>query len=184
MILAGGSGVRLGGADKASLEVGGVTLLETALEATTSADEVVVVGNEVQTSRAVTWTREHPVGGGPAAGLLAGLDAFLTVPDLVCVLAVDMPKVTSVTVTRLVRAVTASADVDAAVIVDAAGRRQTLAGVYRHGRLASARPPDRTQEHGLPIRALVAPLRIVEVAAVGQEAHDVDTWEDLRQLGE
>ena len=44
VILTGGSGVRLGGVDKSTIEIHGQTLLEHALAGTTSADEVVVVG--------------------------------------------------------------------------------------------------------------------------------------------
>ena len=66
VILTGGTGVRLGGVDKASIEIAGQTLLEHALTATAVADEVVVVGPQVPTSRPVTWTREDPPGGGPA----------------------------------------------------------------------------------------------------------------------
>lgn len=161
--------MRLGGVDKASIEIGGVTLLERAITATVAAEEVVVVGEQVLTSRPVTWTRESPAGGGPAAGLLAGLDAFLEQPDVVCVLAVDMPRVTPSTVARL---------------VDEDVRRQTLAGVYRYPSLMSARPSNREHEHGMSIRELVAPLRLVDVAPVGDEAQDVDTWDDLRALDE
>lgn len=184
VILTGGTGTRLGGVDKAAIEIGGITLLERAITATGSAQEVVVVGAQVPTSRQVTWTREDPAGGGPAAGLLTGLDAFSTAPDLVCVLAVDMPRVTRPTVARLVGAMAADPSADAAVLVDAEGIRQTLAGVYRHSALLAARPESREQEHGLSIRRLVAPLRIIGVAAVGDEAHDVDTWADLRALDE
>jgi molybdopterin-guanine dinucleotide biosynthesis protein A len=184
VVLTGGTGARLGGVDKASIEVGGVSLLERALNATSAAGEVVVVGDPVHTSRKVTWTREAPAGGGPAAGLLAGLDAFHDGPDLVCVLAVDMARVTPATVARLVEAVVADPSADAAVLVDDAGRRQTLAGVYRYEALMAARPASRDQEHGLAVRALVGALRIVDVPALGTEAQDVDTWEDLRTLGE
>lgn len=180
--------MRLGGVDKASIEIGGVTMLERAITATVAAEEVVVVGEQVLTSRPVTWTRESPAGGGPAAGLLAGLDAFLVQPDVVCVLAVDMPRVTPSTVARLVAAVSSDHDaamlIDGAVLVDEDGRRQTLAGVYRYPSLMSTRPSNREHEHGMSIRELVAPLRLVDVAPVGDEAQDVDTWEDLRALDE
>ncbi|HET6625351.1 MAG TPA: NTP transferase domain-containing protein [Nocardioidaceae bacterium] len=184
VVLSGGGGVRLGGVDKSSIEVGGVTLLERAISATVAAEEVVVVGERVPTTRPVTWAREDPPGGGPAAGLLTGLDAFSRPPELLCVLAVDMPRVTPSTVVRLVDAVAADPSVDGAMLVDEAGRRQVLAAVYRYGALVSARPADREQEHGMSIRRLVARLRVAEVAAVGKEARDVDTWEDLRELEE
>jgi molybdopterin-guanine dinucleotide biosynthesis protein A len=184
LILTGGTAARMDGVDKASLEVSGVTLLERALAATLSAREVVVVGAEVPTSRPVTWAREDPPLGGPAAGILAGLARLTDAPDLVVVLAVDMPRVNAGTVARLTWAVEADADVDGAVLVDAGGRQQTLAAVYRTASLEAARPADRSQEHGLPVRRLVGGLRLAEVSVVGEEALDVDRWEDLRHLTE
>ncbi len=184
VVLTGGTGSRLGGVDKSSIEIGGITLLEKAITATVSAEEVVVVGEQVLTSRPVTWTREDPADGGPAAGLLAGIDVFLVPPELVCVLAVDMPRVTPSTVARLVDALTEDDQADAAVVVDEHGRQQTLAGVYRYSALMSARPANREHEHGLSIRNLVSALRTIGVRAVGEEARDVDTWEDLRALNE
>jgi molybdopterin-guanine dinucleotide biosynthesis protein A len=182
VILTGGTAVRLGGVDKASIEIGGVTLLERALAATMAAVEVVVVGTEVPTSRPVTWTREDPAGGGPAAGLLAGLDRFARIPDVVCALAVDMPRVNPGTVARLTWAVEADPEIDGALLVDASGRRQPLAAVYRRSSLEAARPADPESEHGLPMRRLIGELGLAEVPSVGEEAHDLDTWEDLRAL--
>ena len=183
VVLTGGSGLRLGGADKASIEVDGITLLERAITATVSADEVVVVGPQVLTSRPVTWTQEDPVDGGPAAGLLAGLDALLVAPELVCVLAVDMPRVTPSTVSRLL-AVVREDDAEAAVLVDEEGSRALLAGIYRFSALMRARPAEHEEEHALPMHSLVSTLRLSGVAAVGGEDRDVDTWKDLEELRE
>lgn len=184
VILTGGTGVRLGGADKASLELDGRSLLEHALAATAAtADRTVVVGTEVPTSRPVRWTREDPPSGGPAAGLLAGLDALEGATPLVCVLAVDMPRFSAATLDRLVAVLGSAGDsADGACLADAGGRLQWLAGVYRYDALAAARPADRAEEHGLSTKRLMSGLRIVAVPAVEEEAHDVDTWEDLRQL--
>ena len=182
VVLAGGTAARLGGADKASLELAGVSLLERALAATISATEVVVVGTPMPTSRPVSWTVEDPPLGGPAAGLLAGLDRLPVVPDLVAVLAVDMPKVNAGTVARLTWAVEADAAVDGALLVDPDGRRQLLAAVYRVSALSAARPADRQQEQGLSVRRLVERMRLVEVPTVGDEARDVDTWDDVEAL--
>jgi molybdopterin-guanine dinucleotide biosynthesis protein A len=170
------------GIDKASIQIAGRTLLERALTASRSAAEVVVVGRQVPTSRPVTWAAEDPPRGGPAAGLLAGLDRFLVPPDLVLALAVDMPRVTTVTVGRLTSAVEADADVDGALLVDPDGRRQPLAAVYRLTALCTARRDLLGRQHGLPMRRLIATLRLAEVAVVGDEAHDVDTWDDLLAL--
>ena len=182
VVLAGGTAVRMGGVDKASLDLDGVTLLERALAATGSATEVVVVGRQVPTSREVTWTVEDPPLGGPAAGLLAGLDRLGPGVELVMLLAVDMPKVNSGTVARLTWAVEADTAVDGAVLVDAEGRRQPLAAVYRVAALSAARPTDPTEQHGLSVRRLIGDLRLVEVPTVGDEARDVDTWDDVRRL--
>ena len=184
VVLAGGTAARMDGVDKASVELAGVTLLERALAATMTAIEVVVVGHQVPTSRPVTWTLEDPAGGGPAAGLLAGLGRFLVAPDLVAVLAVDMPGVTAGTVARLAWVVEGDDGVDGARLVDEDGRAQPLAAVYRREALAAAAPADVEQHHGLPVRRLLAQLRLVDVPAVGDEARDVDTWEALRELRE
>lgn len=185
VILTGGTAVRLDGADKSALEVDGVTLLERALQATLAAVEVVVVGAPAPTTRPVTWAREDPPGGGPAAGLLAGHDAlarFPRPPALVAVLAVDMPRVEAGTLARLTWAVEGADRADGALLVDPGGRRQPLCAVYRAEALQRARPSDPGGEHGMPMRALVSGLSLIEVPAVGREASDVDTWEDLRDL--
>src|SRR3954453_12348291 len=104
VVLAGGRGARLDGVDKAGIEVGGRTLLEWALDAVVDAREVVVVGDPVPTERPGTFTRESPRYGGPAAGLLTGLDALLEVPAYVAVVAVDMPRLTMGTLRRLTEA--------------------------------------------------------------------------------
>ena len=197
VVLSGGTAARMDGADKASLELDGVTLLERALAATVGAVEVVVVGDEVPTSRPVTWTREDPAGGGPAAGLLAALDRFLHAPDLLAVLAVDMPRVTPGTFARLEAALGAatggetseqhaggSPAYDGALLVDGRGRRQPLCAVYRRTALHRARAANAEQEHGLPMHRLTAGLRLAEVPAAQDEAVDVDTWADLRALRE
>lgn len=177
ILLTGGTAARLDGADKAALEVGGRTLLEHALAALAGAGEVVVVGPEVPTSRPVTFRREDPPGGGPAAAVAAGLSGFARRPGVVVVLAVDMPRVTTATVARLLAAATPESD--GAVLVDAAGRAQPLCAAYRTDPLERALPES---ADGLSMRRLVAPLSLVEVPARGAEADDVDTWEDVLRL--
>jgi molybdopterin-guanine dinucleotide biosynthesis protein A len=179
IVLTGGGAARLGGADKASIEVGDRTLLEHAIAALAEAVEIVVVGSEVPTSRPVTFTREDPPGGGPVAGLLAGLQAFAHKPDRVVVLAVDMPLVSSDTVRRLL----AAAQDDGAVLTDGSGRDQYLCAAYSVGALERAgRATDGVGGHGVAMRALVSSLQLARVAAVDDEADDLDTWEDLARF--
>ena len=178
VVLAGGTAARMDGVDKASIEHAGRTLLAYAVDAFLDADEVVVVGPAgVRTERPVTTVFEDPPRGGPVAGLLTGVDALLRTPLLVGVLAVDMPRVTPATMRRLR---VAAAGRDGAFLVDADGRRQ-LAGVLDAARLHAVRP-DLEGQHGMALHRLLAPLDLAEVAATGDEAVDVDSWADLRDL--
>ncbi|MCZ4497833.1 MAG: molybdopterin-guanine dinucleotide biosynthesis protein [Marmoricola sp.] len=183
VVLTGGSAVRLSGADKASIELGGLTLLEHALGALLDIDEVVVVGDPVPTTRPVTFTREDPAGGGPAAGLLAGMGSFARRPDLLVVLAVDMPLITSNTIRRLLDAVPDGSPADGAALIDGSRKLQYLCAVYAVGALERVRPPYE-EEHGLSMKRLVAGLRLEHVPAFGPESRDVDTWDDLLALRE
>ena len=179
VVLAGGTAARMGGIDKAGVELHGRTLLELALDAFLDADEVVVVApDSVPTSRPVTFVCEDPPRGGPVAGLLTGVDALLRRPRLVGVLAVDMPRVTPATMRRLREAAVGH---DGAFLVDGDGRRQ-LAGVLDSDRLAAVRP-DLEGQHGMALHRFLSPLDLAEVASDGDEAVDIDSWADLRDLG-
>jgi molybdopterin-guanine dinucleotide biosynthesis protein A len=183
VVLTGGSAVRIQGADKASIELAGLTLLEHVLGALVEVPEVVVVGDEVPTSRPVTFRREDPPGGGPAAGLLAGLAGFPRPPRLVVVLAVDMPLVTAATLRRLSLVLDADPEWDGALLLDGAGRRQYLCALYRTDALRAAAPPPEEQ-HGLAMHRLVGGLRLAEVKELPGETRDLDTWDDLVALRE
>lgn len=178
VVLAGGTAARMGGVDKAGIELDGRTLLDLAVDALVDADEVVVVApRSVPTARPVTFVCEDPPRGGPVAGLLTGVDALLRTPRVVGVVAVDMPRVTARTWRRLREA---CAGHDGAFLHDHDGRRQ-LAGVLDAGRLAQVRPGLEGQ-HAMALHRLLAPLCLAEVGADGDEAVDVDSWDDLRDL--
>ncbi len=177
VILTGGTASRMGGADKAALGYAGRSLLERALAAVAIANETVVVGPPLETSRPVTFVREHPPLGGPAAGLLAGVDALTREVSWVVVLAVDMPLVDADTVGRLTEA---AAGHDGAFLLGVDHRRQ-LAGVLAAAALERVRPA-RGTESGLPMHRLLATLDLADVAAAGAEARDVDTWDDYEGL--
>lgn len=177
IVLAGGVAARLDGADKASVEVDGRTLLTWALDAVLDAAEVVVVGDPVPTHRPVTFTREDPRHGGPVAALLTGRDALLDPRGVVAVLACDMPFLTTATFRRLRDAAVGH---DGAALVGPDGRRQ-LAMVLAVDRLDAVRP-GLEEQHNLALHRLLAPLDLVEVPAEGREHRDVDTWADLRDL--
>jgi molybdopterin-guanine dinucleotide biosynthesis protein A len=197
IVLAGGAGRRLGGADKAALDVGGRTLLERALDAV-SGVPAVVVGPARPLAAGVFGVCENPAGGGPAAGLVAGLaalEARLGVPALggvprtggplsgevpwralILVLAVDHPGVSPATFSRLVAALR-PAGLRGAVLVSA-GRRHYGVGVYSADALRWSRS-QRPSWHGAALRSLLGLIVDVEVAATESEAEDVDSPEDL-----
>ena len=141
IVVAGGQASRLGGADKATIEMRGRTLLEHTLDAVIDAAEVVVVGKQVVTDRPVTFVVEDPQYGGPVAGLLTGRDSLLRTFPWLAVLAVDMPFITAATIRRLHDAAIGH---DGAVLVVAGGppsarlRRRNRAA--RPGATRTARP--------------------------------------------
>ena len=103
--------------------------------------------------------------------------AFVHRPEVIVVLAVDMPRVTPATLRRLREAAEGH---DGAFLHDREGRRQ-LAGVIDAGRLDAVRP-DLEGQHGMALHRLLAPLRLAQVASSGDEAVDIDSWADLRDL--
>ena len=172
VVLAGAASSRLGGADKATVEVGGRTLLDRALQAVSQAERVVVVGPARPLGVAVTWTEEEPRGGGPAAALAAGL-RVVEAPVLV-VLAVDLPFVDRAVVTALVKAVQ---DAEGAVVSDAAGRDQPLAGAYRTATLR-ARFGDLGVIEGAAMRRLITGMSLHRLVS-DRAAADCDTWREV-----
>jgi molybdopterin-guanine dinucleotide biosynthesis protein A len=186
LVLAGGAGRRLGGVVKADVALAGRSLLDRALDGTREARHVVVVGPAALARPGAPTVREDPPLGGPVAGIAAGLDALLvaagtTPPDQVLVLACDMP-FAAAAVPALRRAL-ARGTADGAVLVDADGRRQPLAGVYRASSLARAVDTCRADGgvRGRSVRSLVAALDLVEVLDP-VAARDADTWDAVTDL--
>lgn len=177
ILLAGGRGSRMGGVRKPLLEVGGTTLLDAAVAAARDARcaPIVGVGETVTAGAAaeITWVREDPPFGGPVAAILAALPV-ITAPRTL-VLACDLPEVAAAV--RLLLAAPAAAD--GACLLDPAGRRQPLTGLYRTDALRRAGAGMPGGGRDAAVRTLLAGLRIAGVAASGRVASDIDTWDDL-----
>jgi molybdopterin-guanine dinucleotide biosynthesis protein A len=169
VVLAGGSGRRLGGVDKPALEVGGRTLLDRVLDACDTAASIVVVGPERTTSRRVTWTREQPPGGGPLAGLAAGL-AHVTAP-VTLLLAADLPFFTPECAAALV--------VAAPAVLMGEGREQWLCSAWPTHLLVAAL--EGVTVEGGRLGAFLDSLGPVRLAwsGPGEPWADIDTAEDL-----
>ena len=175
LVLAGGAGKRMGSdAAKIDLEVGGITLLERALAAVDDAGIIVVVGPRRSVGRPVTFTSEDPPGSGPAAAIVHGLQ--FVAADIVVVLAADAP-FAQPAVPRLLDALRREPTADCAMLTDDTGRRQPLVAAYRLDALWRA--ADGGDWADQSVRALTADLDIVDVSAVGSEALDCDTPEQL-----
>jgi molybdopterin-guanine dinucleotide biosynthesis protein A len=172
IILAGGQGTRLGGRDKAELDVGGRRLLDIALDATAGAGRVIVVGPRRPAPPEVLWRREDPPGGGPVAALAAG--APEVVANRVVVLGVDYPFADPPSVARLLAS---QGDAQGALALDAEDEPQPLFAVYETEalRAALARHPS---PDGAAVRDLVQNLELNRVE-IGPRAMDCDTWRDL-----
>ncbi|WP_420497260.1 molybdenum cofactor guanylyltransferase [Parafrankia sp. FMc2] len=195
IVLAGGLARRMGGVDKATLEVDGARLLDRVLHAVEAARSTVVVGPprpRPAGSRRVRWAREYPPGGGPVAAIAAGLR--LVEAPVVVVLAVDLPFFGAAEVRGLldrldvhsaaVPAVPAvpdgaaadAAPVDVAVLSDPSGRPQYLAAAWRTAVLRAALPADPA---GRSVRSLLAGRQVRAVPADARACLDCDDPEAL-----
>ena len=173
IILAGGRGSRLGGADKPGLVVGTATMAATAVAAAVAAGarQVILVGPDRPDAAAaaagaarpgpagsaagagpLVRVREDPPGAGPIPALRAGM-ARASAP-WVAVLAADLPFLRGDRLGALVAAACGGGPAGA-VIADASGAPQWLAGCWRAGALARALGA----YQGSSLRGLLAPLR-------------------------
>lgn len=176
IIVAGGSGSRLGGVVKADLQVGGQRLLDRVLMAARHARTRLVVG-VVDVPEGVEQTVEDPPGSGPAAGLVAGLDAIADPSEWTLVLACDLPGAEDA-VPQLLRAAMNSQGADGHCLGSADGTPQWLLGIHRSVALRRA-----AADYGDPrqrsVRGLLAPLRLDVIEDVADVGKDVDTWSDV-----
>ena len=169
IILAGGRGTRLGGADKPGLVVGTATMAATVVAAAVAAGarQVILVGPDRPDAAAAAGpgpagsaagagplirVREDPPGAGPVPALRAGL-ARASAP-WVAVLAADLPFLRGDRLGALVAAARGGGPAGA-VIADASGAPQWLAGCWRAGALTRAL----AGYQGSSLRGLLAPLR-------------------------
>ena len=161
-MLTGGRSRRLG-RDKITEVVAGRRLIDRVLAALPV--PVVVVGPDPEVP-GVAVTRENPPGGGPAAGIAAGL-ALVDTP-FVGVLAADMPFAPA----TLLKLPNPRRD---AVVPRAAGHAQPLCARYRAEALRGAQP-----QPGMSMRTLLERLDVEYVDLPEAAFADIDTELDLR----
>ena len=189
VVLTGGGSRRMG-QDKATLDVGGATLLDRTLADVPPEVPVVVAGPPVTMARpGVRFAQEEPPGGGPVAGVDAAL--ALVVAPVVVVLATDLPMVGALPV-ALVRSLVDAPLKDAVLSMDVSGRPQQLCAAYRTDALRAAIAEGGTAT-GVAMREVVGRLRTstLSIIARGEQrgetvavdpTWDIDTPEDLHRL--
>lgn len=152
VVLAGGTSRRFG-SDKLAADVGGMILLDRCLADLPADWELVVVGPDRDLGRRAVVTREHPVGSGPAAAVVAGVAAASG--EVVVTTPGDAPAGAAAAIV-LVEALLAF-DVDAVMGVDQHGHEQPLQLALRRGAItAVAALGDQAADRGA--RRLFVPL--------------------------
>lgn len=178
VVLAGGQGMRLGGVSKADLYIGEQRLLDIVLAAVPAARTRVVVG-EVDVPWDVLRTMEEPPGGGPVAGIQAGLDAITEPCDWTVVMAVDHPGAEPA-VRDLLAAVVEDDPADGWLLADADGTLQWLLGVHRTASLRRAIAASGAD--GVAMRRMLSSLTLNPVPTAA-DLTDLDTPPDLAHWG-
>lgn len=190
VVVLGGGGSRRLGRDKLAVDLGGRTVLQHLLDGLAlqaPGVQVVVVGTPRPVEFPVTWRLEEPPGGGPVAGIAAGLSTATDLTDLddltdltdlddedvVAVVAGDQPFGASGLPVLLAAL---GPDVDGVLAVDGSGREQPLLGVYRVGPLRRAIG---SQPAGRRVRDVVRALRLGRVRVIPAASLDVDTEADV-----
>jgi len=176
IVLCGGSSRRLAGLDKTRESLAGTTVMDHLLNSLPSGWDVVCVGEQRATTRSVKWCRESPAGGGPVAGIAAGLDHLGQLDTDTCVVvAGDMP-FASPALPALVDMLNKRPELDAVLATDPDGRRQPLLAAYRCGMLRAALPHEPA---GARLMSVVETLATGTVACETRVTLDVDTPESL-----
>jgi molybdopterin-guanine dinucleotide biosynthesis protein A len=181
VVLAGGASQRFV-PDKLAEQVEGQPLLDRVLASLPEHVTVVVVGSQREVARPVIFTSEDPPGGGPAAGLVAGVRrALAESAEAILVLPADAPlggQAARILLSRLED----EPSVEAVVAVDAHGREQPLQLALRPAAakvLVTAGGPGGAA--GVSARRLLDALRpsLVAHELAPAELWDIDTPDQL-----
>ncbi|WP_136192826.1 molybdenum cofactor guanylyltransferase [Actinomyces procaprae] len=209
VVLAGGTGRRLGGASKPDVLLDGTRLLDHVLSGIEHVRTelppgrvVVVAPPTVMVPAGVLQALEDPPLGGPVAGIAAGLARLAAVEQAP---ATDAPGTADVVggggrlsaivtcdapdswraLPLLVEALEGRVGVDGACVVDG-DHVQYLLGAYRTAALDAAVAPGGVALRDVAVRRALGGMDLVQVdlhahgEALTRAARDLDTWEDIR----
>ncbi|MEV7395558.1 NTP transferase domain-containing protein [Aeromicrobium sp. NPDC092404] len=170
IVLAGGRGSRLGGVDKAALEIEGETLLTRTLRAVSGAGRVIVAGDPRPLPAGTVLVREEPRFAGPAAAIGAAMTEVHA--PYVFLSGCDHPFLSDA-----VDLLLDEASGDGVIAIDGEGRRQYLMCVLDTAALRASIAAQASLVD-LSVRALMVPLELMEIAIPARAALDIDTWHD------
>ncbi len=193
IVLAGGRGRRLGGADKASIRLRDERLIDRAVGAARriGVERIVVVGPRGATDADAVSVREDPPFSGPLAALAAGLAALESGSaeagdraEWVLLLACDLEHpgaVCDALASALARARDDDRLRDGVLLEDPGGRSQWLAGVYRRSALRDGLDAAGGELADLPLRLAFSRAELIRCPATAEVTADIDTPEDLER---
>lgn len=176
LVLCGGESSRFAGGDKTRADLGGLPLLTRLVAGLPGDWQVVCVGAPRPVGRAVTWAREEPPGGGPVAGIAAGIAAARS--PYVVLVAGDLPFAAAAAPALVAALEAAGPSVDGARALDEGGEPQALLAAYRLAPLTTAVPAD-ARDRG--VRRTLASLTCIDVKVPAHACWDVDTEADLQR---
>lgn len=186
IVVGGGGGQRLGGVSKPDLVLGGVRLIDrvcAALTGACGAGCVAVVPPAVRVPDGVTRTLEDPPGGGPLAGIDAGLSALnLGEGGRVVVVSVDAPGVGEFVPLLLAEPLGEAADGRIVRGGEPEPFDQYLMGVYRVASLRRAIDEAVAaygSVRGVGVRRVLRALDVERVSVSADACRDIDTPEDV-----
>ena len=176
LILTGGTSNRFG-SDKSEAIFEGKALIDFLLSSIPAGVAVVIVGpDRDEFPSEILMIQEVPPGGGPVAGIAAGLSLIET--EYVAVLATDMPYSAALVPLLLENLFN---EVEAAVVVDSEGFQQPFSGVYRASSLLKVLGTNEPLI-GRSMRSVLVALKVKEVPINTDGSRlllDIDTREDL-----
>ena len=189
IVLAGGTGARLGGASKPDVVVRGARLLDHVLAGVERLREqglalgrvCVVAPEEVALPGSVLRALEDPPLGGPVAGIAAGLELLgrcAPVAGLTGILTCDAPSSWQVLPTLHRALAKAGPELDGVCARDGE-HTQYLLGLYRRRALAAAVAPDGAPLRDTAVRRALGTLRVRAIPTARDVVRDLDTWAEV-----
>ena len=187
VVLAGGTGRRLGGAVKPDVVARGARLLDHVLAGLEQLRDrglplghvCVVAPAAVDLPTGVLRALEDPPLGGPVAGIAAGLESLDRCAGLIGLLTCDAPSSWRA-LPGLMEALRQSEPGADGVCARDGDHVQYLLGIYHRRALAAAVAPDGVPLRDTAVRRSLGRLRVTVIPVPHGVVRDLDTWAEVR----